>query len=159
MSRFFNFFVNFFFSKFYYRYIDFMHGNQKRVQVMILVILLGNWITFRLLNIIRHHLGSIYTYRRTFQKWVRNFCRTPRNPIYGQKFLPQCTKNSQKFRMKFHIKLHNSAGDGEKKYPEVLTKSFGLNLLISKIFWLSEISTALGIFLDFLSCGSKNFQK
>ena len=82
-------FFNFFHWNCTYNHDVSWAGKHNRFAWKNVEILLGIWITFLLLNVIKWYLGWKKTHRRTFQKWVRNFCRTPKNPPYGQKFLPQ----------------------------------------------------------------------
>ena len=135
------------------------HGIKNWVEPRILDILLGNWITFRVLNIIKHPLGSIWTYPRTFQKWVRNFCRTPRNPIYGQKFLSRRPKNGKIFLMKFYIKLYQFWRGGGIPYPGFLRNPLGPNLTYFYIFLVRRNFYASGDIFENLEFWVKNFQK
>ena len=75
------------------------------------------------------------------------------------KFLPRRGQNGQKFHVKFFSKLRKKWNRGQIWYPGLLTASLRPNFVISKILGPAENSTPQGIFLDILTCGSKNFQK
>ena len=117
-----------------------------------------DWIIFPLLGVGQRLLGWIATTSRGFQKWSWPTSPTPRKLPNGRNFGHGSTFLTKNWSWNFSLKFMQRPKWVKKYAPGFQKHLLHLFELFSWVLRCVEISTTLGVFLNFLTCGSKIFK-